>query len=137
MLEKYKEKFHSRTKDSVKNISFLKQLLSKRLANFLIDRKANQANLSLDFELVLQAWGLSSWQIPLVCKDLKSRIFLYIPIFLIASILILQGFFFLGILLYLCTFIGISTTTWRISILQKKQFISYKKYLLRRIYENI
>ncbi len=128
MFKKTKEKFHDRTKDSINNISSLRKLISYRFKNIFRDRKFNQENLENDFNLVLEKWGLESEQIPQVCKDLKGRIFLHGLVFFIGTLLLFQGYLFLGVLLCFCSFIGISTAKWRIFVLQKQQFISFSKY---------
>ncbi len=129
MFKKIKSFFQIKTNDTTENIVQANTVLRHRFNNLLRGRKTNQDILNRNFTVVLRKWGITENEIAQVCKDLTARVYLYIFVLLIAVILFLDKSFFLGALLLLCVFFGISTTLWRKFVLKNKHFISYWQYL--------
>ncbi len=129
LFDKKIHAFKGKIQESSQNISSLKELIQYRFSNIWNGRTFKQSILADNFPLLLESWGIEERQITQVYKDLKGRLFLYLFVFLIATLLALQNKIFMACLLYICSFVGFTTSIWRMNILKNKRFISYSNYL--------
>ena len=107
-----------------------------RLAHFMRSRsREDQAAMQEDFVLVMDAWGIQDFsQIPDVIRALKLRFPIFaVPMLVCILAVCLMPFFITWLTLFLVTLpclLGMITTAWRISILQKRCFQPLSIWLL-------
>lgn len=100
-----------------------------RRSNFFRNRSVSQGLLEDNFQLLLNAWGMSKADIPVVIRTLKVRVAILLLPLLLAALLAAQGFLILSLIISAAVVFSVSTTLWRISILKSMRFSPYCRAL--------
>lgn len=134
MLKKTKAALENMVTPSKKNIENIKATFTSKLAVIRASRSPeDQIRLQEKFDHVLQAWGVLEEDIPRVISALRLRIVVFCSPLLLALVLCFQGGAMFSLFAVLpcifVTIVGVFTTLWRINILKKQRFISFKQWL--------
>ena len=107
-----------------------------RVDNLRRDRDVPQED--LDFQRVLDAWGMREGDIPHVIREMYIRVGVMLVPALLGCVILWQGYggviaMLSSVPLFLVSVMGVLTTLWRISILRHRQFYPFNSALVRFI----
>lgn len=129
IITNHKQRIVDLTQPTLDHWDDLSADFKSRRANFFRNRTVSQDLLEENFPLLLNAWGMSKADIPVVIRTLKVRVvILLLPLFLAAA-LAAQGFLILSLIISAAVIFSVSTTLWRISILKSMRFCAYYRAL--------
>ena len=135
MFERVKSVFWGSISPSQQHLSALGGDVRTRLHEFGANRSADdQAALNHDFAALLRAWGIPTLaDVPGVLRDLWLRVLLLVlPVALCLVAALIEGgkaWVALPVVAVPCGF-GVTTTLWRISVLQRQRYAPFGKWLL-------
>lgn len=93
----------------------------------------------MDFDQVLQHWGISRQELPIVIKALRIQIILFVIFWCLAVCGAASSIrwqvplgIFVSILLLICTSTVIICRTWRLQVLRQQAFVSFFDWLRGR-----
>jgi hypothetical protein len=136
MLEKIKDAVSSRISPTREHWSGLRDDLRGRLRGLRNNREAGQQKeLEADFTRLLAAWGIEEeTAIPGIITDLQIRcLILATPVLLAAVLTVLAQSFAVFLSLVFITppcLFGFLTTLWRISVLERRAFTPFCRWLV-------
>lgn len=129
IITNHKQRIVDLTQPTLDHWDDLSADFKSRKANFFRNRAVSQDLFEENFPLLLNAWGMSKADIPVVIRTLKVRVvILLLPLFLAAA-LAAQGFLILSLIISTAVIFSVSTTLWRISILKSMRFCPYYRAL--------
>lgn len=136
MLKNINERVKEITVPSKNNLSELHATLKERQGLFNEHRTDEEQEALKKFSVLLNAWGMEEEQIPFVINELEFRcIILLLPMIMCLIIILLFPaqlklmLIVTSLIMAACIF-AIMTAIWRISILKKREFIPFSKWLL-------
>ena len=105
-----------------------------------IGRETTQAELQVvlekNFHFLLVAWGISAEKLPDAIRDLRLRLLVFCLPIAMAIILAYQAitggilFLFAALLCFLVGLVGLLTTSWRLYVLKRRQFLPFRCWLV-------
>jgi hypothetical protein len=142
MFDKLKTSVTTRFAPTREHLSGLKADLRDRLRGFRSNRSpALQKSMEEDFVRLLDAWGIFDERaIPGVLRDMRLRcLLLALPVIaaICAAVIAIStlNFLILALVAPPCVF-GITATLWRMSILRRRAFVPFGRWLIGFIRKN-
>lgn len=130
---------HESIEPSKENITSLRADFSSRVMNLRTNRSSDfQKELEADFSRVLHAWGITEEELPTTIRALRLRLLICaIPLGLGVVLAIRAEALPLSLPILLASLLllvaagvsGVSTTLWRLSVLESRTFIPFCQWL--------
>lgn len=134
MFKGMKNKISGSISPSRKHIGHLLDDIRGRCNSFSKNRSREGQEKLQDFPTLLVMWGMEEKDIKPVIKELKLRCIILLLLPIISIIIAIWQFtlvtFIAAILILIPCLFALISTAWRISILQKRCFVSFAWWLL-------
>lgn len=137
MFQKLKERLAKIIAPSNEHISGIRKDIHRRFQLFNKNRgKDLQVVLEKNFHFLLVAWGISAEKLPDAIRDLRLRLLVFCLPIAMAIILAYQAitggilFLFAALLCFLVGLVGLLTTSWRLYVLKRRQFLPFRCWLV-------